>query len=280
MLAVFVLAVLLGGTSWRIRQANQQRAAVVAIHQMHGHARYDQGTWSPARVVNPRTQPTSFVRRVLSDDFFDSVTEVTFQRANSKGYFTVNDEWMREFPEAKPDQTTLAWTPETVRQLKTHLEHLPKLTKLSFDGTRIPRGGLLVVSELTRLSDLDLESTQITSDDLVHIRSLGSLQRLNLRRTRVKDDSMVCLSSLSKLSYLSLSSTAVGDKGLAHLAKLSQLRELHIENTRVTDAGMEHLAGLRNLRVLRLTRTSVSDKGLATLKGLTNLKQLFLDIEL
>jgi len=153
--SLLVLAVVVAlPCSWlavEMQQAERQREAVVAIEKRSGTVMWDDEEWAC---------PT-WLRRLLGDDFFNSVVGVSF-------FDTRNGD-------------------AELEQLLEHLKGLDQLHKLDLDNTPVSDAGLEHVKTLGQLQELDLHLTQVTDAGLKHLKGLNQLRELRLVNTKVTD---------------------------------------------------------------------------------------------
>jgi hypothetical protein len=226
--------------SWfavKMRQAEREREAATAIEKLGGAVRWDEKAlgW-PA-----------WVRKLLGDDFFNSVVAVN-----------------------------LAGRPVTDAGLK-HLKALSQLQHLNLALTSITDTGLEDLNQFSGLHDLILEGTEVTDAGMKHLNGLNQLQYLDLVRTLITDAGLEDLKGFSRLIDLRLGGTRVSNGALEHLKGLNQLHELSLALTNVSDAGLEHLKRLSRLRRLDLCGAKVSGNGaMALQEALPNCNVFFL----
>jgi hypothetical protein len=167
--------------SWlavKMRQAERQREAATAIEKLGGDIEWD----------NKASGWPTWLRKVLGDDFFNSVSWVS-----------------------------LSYTGTTDAGLE-HLKRFSQLRSLSLIYTRrVTDAGLGYVKGLSQLQELDLSAANITDAGLEHLKGLNQLQDLLLRWTPVTDAGLEHLRRLSQLRSLDLTGTQVTDEGVKRL---------------------------------------------------------------
>jgi hypothetical protein len=77
-LLVLICALSCGWLAWKVKQAREQREAVVAIHEVGGEAEYEWSLWIWHSDVIPSEPP--WPRRLLGDDLVGTVKVVRFPR--------------------------------------------------------------------------------------------------------------------------------------------------------------------------------------------------------
>jgi hypothetical protein len=223
-----------------LKAARREKAAATAIVKLCFH-----------EVVWSQPSAPAWLRRLLGDEFFASVTEVDW-----------GGEWGSD---------------EGLENLKA----LNQLQRLDLGGGIVTDVGLENVERLDQLQTLDLmDLFHVTDAGLEHLQGLNHLVDLNLCNTRVTDAGLKHLKGLKQLQRLDLTlQDRVTDAGLESLKGLKQLQRLDLTGlVRVTDAGLENLKGLKQLQRLDLTCLfQVTDAGLENLKGLDQLQELKLE---
>jgi hypothetical protein len=188
--------------SWlavKMRRAERQRAAATAVLEKleRGGVHWDERA----------SQWPRWLRRVLGDDFFNSVVEVDLHETG------VSDAELE------------------------HLEGLDQLQTLRLYGTNVSDAGLEHLKGLNQLQTLELYDTNVGDAGLEHLKGLSRLQLLALTHTKVTDAGLEHLKGLSQLRTLALSQTEV----MEHLKGLAQLQALHLSSTEVTNEGVQRL---------------------------------------
>jgi hypothetical protein len=236
LLLLTLICLLSGWLAVKARQAVRQRQMVEEIKKLGGSVVYDwqldaQGLWLPgAHVPGPK-----WLRSLLGDDFFQSVSNVGLDRAAD------SDSGLK------------------------YVEGLSQLQRLSVD-TRVTDAGLEHLKGLGHLRELTLDGAQITDAGLEHLKGLANLQALYISNTQITDAGLARLKGSSNLRRLAIGNTRITDAGLEHLKNLSDLRELSLENTQINDAGLENLKALSHLEELYLRGTNVTYAGVNELQ--------------
>ncbi len=147
LLAILVLSLPLSWFAWRMKQARRQKEAVAAIYELGGYMVYEGG---------PRIEPpSSLLRTLLGNEFFDKVEEVHLDRSE------VTD-------------TELGC-----------LCCLKDAKCLWLDSDNITDAGLEHLRGLTALEDLTIFSSQITDAGLEHLKRLNNLTDLCVKGSKV-----------------------------------------------------------------------------------------------
>jgi hypothetical protein len=202
------------GLSWfvsNLRRAARQRAAVEAIVKMKGCLLYDYDLDEAGDIVPGKLSQPAWLRNLLGDDYFRSVSLVDFSEGEVKG---------------------------------PHLEYVKDLQNLRYlydHRTQVTDTELRNIEGLTKLQSLDLSGTSITESGLAHLNKLTTLEVLWLDDTRITDAGLEHLQALPRLQTLSLSGTNITDAALQQLKRLTQLQSLNLTKTKVTDAGVKDL---------------------------------------
>ena len=256
--AMLLVAFAINSLAPRMRRAFAQRDAVRAIRELGGVALYDLRL-DDNRKEEPDPEPTTFpiLRRVLGDDFFDTVV-----------FCELTTDEQLEHARALPGLRRLRlWR----RPPEFHAIYM-----CDEPPTRVTDAGLGSVKCLVELRELDGTATRTTDGGLRCLRGLGHLGVLCLDSTPITDAGLEHLTGLGELEALSLNWTAISNAGVKEISRLATLRKLEIGNTRIGDAGLENLTGLTRLEELAIPHTQVTPQGLASLSSLPNLRRLSL----
>jgi hypothetical protein len=183
--SLFLLTLLVAiGMSWvavRMQRAREQRAAVEAIVKTGASVYFEHQLDASGNLIDGAETPgPAWLRRLLGDDFFRSVTQVFYAPG----------------------------IPVTDNEL-TQLQAFSELQSLSLHGTQVTDAGLEHLKGLTQLKKLHLGETRITDAGLEHLKGLGKLQELDLRFTKITDAGMEHLKGLKKLTSLNIWHTEV-----------------------------------------------------------------------
>jgi rRNA maturation protein Nop10 len=142
---------------------------------------------------------------------------------------------------------------------------LTKLKKLTFDGSRITRAGMVNLEGMSELRELD--GGRGADPDLESVGKLKNLRALNLFQSRLTREGFVRLSKLNQLESLNLGDADLSDDDLRDLQSLSNLRTLSLMRAPITDAGVIHLAAIPNLQKVDLRHTKITEGGVKTLQA-------------
>jgi hypothetical protein len=243
--SLFLFTLLLGfGMMWFVpikKSAERQRGLVEQIRRDGGWVCYDDQFDPSGKLIPTANRPGGWLRGLLGDDFFATVTNAHVTNGEVLGRLT--------------DLTALV-----------HLD----LQKGSISDRDLEQ-----LSGLQQLNILSLEKTSVTDLGIKRLTCLTHLKHLGLGGTKFTDAGLEDLKCLRQLKLLALDSTDVTDAGLRQIADMNQLECLILNDTRITDAGLAHLTGLKQLKQLCLDRTSVTAAGLLRLRGLRELKTVF-----
>ena len=228
-LLVLTLATVLacGWLAAEIAKAREQRTAVEAIYRLHGGVWFDYYHFHSLEEqqvgvkYTERPPAWAWLRKLLGDDFFASVTEVVF--------FPVYDDFPdhRAFEQSARRGDRDVKDREVTDAVFAKLSALPHLRSLDARNTAV-RGEWL--ERLKGLTHLYLQDTKIDDAGLGHLGRLSDLQELDLAGTNVTDAGLKHLSGLTHLERLNLATKVTG-KGLVHLQGLAQIRWLFLEET-------------------------------------------------
>lgn len=261
LIGVVVLSVLLSWFAARMEKARRQRAAVEAIQGMGGVVYYEWPIVPPGAA--PKPPPSTWLRTVLGNDFFDRVKRVDLFLLSR----AVTDADLEHLEALTDLRCLVLFGPEVTDAGLVHLESLTDLEELYLMCSKTTDAGLEHVKGLTRLKTLGLQSTQVSDAGLKHLQGLTNLEVLGLRHTWVTDAGLEQLKGLTHLESLVLSHTRVTDAGLEHLAGLASLRSLTLDETAISDAGLAYLGTFTHLEILKVSDTEVTPEGVEKLQG-------------
>jgi hypothetical protein len=231
-LLLFVLVVSVG-MSWlavRMEKLQRQREIIREIQKESGYIFYDYELDSSFDVI-PSAEPPGpkWIRDLLGDDFFCSVTAVVFyQDQDSKSYHVSNRCManLQEFPDLEELKILF------LRDQGKSVRHIP----IEFSDTAMQS-----IGKLRNLKILWIMGPEITDARLEHLKNLDQLQELSLFGMQITDDGLLNLKKMTSLNKLYLASTEITDSGIIHLQELKQLEYLRLYDTRVTKSGIEQL---------------------------------------
>jgi hypothetical protein len=206
-----------------MEQARRQKETVEALRKKHAIVKYNYESGTPnyrffqGEAEEPSPPGPAWLRSVLGDDIFRSVTGVDFTGISRPGQmFIIN-------PAVSVTDADL----EYLRALK-------QLEWLNLSGTSITNKGLENIKGLSRLRKLDLNNTQITDEGLECLQDLKLLECLDLSETKITDDGLSRLKGHKQLKILILEDTKITDAGLKHLQEMNQMKRLCLGHTAVT----------------------------------------------
>ncbi|MGD0899143.1 MAG: hypothetical protein ABR915_15000 [Thermoguttaceae bacterium] len=229
--------------SWLAREmkkAEEQRKARLrlGVTRENGTATYD---WEVDSEFNPLPSPRppvppapGWLRRLLGDDFFESVVGVLLAEVRDDDFAAV--------------------------------EQLTQLNSLGLLYSHVTDDGLGHIKALTQLRCFWIYGADVTDAGVSQLRGLAKLQGLGLGATPVSDAGIELLRDLPELKSLYLRETRVTDAGLERLSHFAHLQELDLTLTRITDAGLEKLGTMKELRQLHLGDTKVTSDGVNRLQ--------------
>ncbi len=248
-----------------------------------------------------RSRPgPAILRRILGDDFFASVKEVT-----ADGHCPSDAQMARL--EAFPTLESLSVAHSFGGSDRLLTDRCPTRQEMGNDlgsllrslntgplaclGTHVIQGrwsctwgrasvsdaGLKHIGRLRRLQVLDIRDTQATDVGLSYLVDLTRLRVLDLGLTGVTDAGLRRLEPLTRLEFLWVDGTRVTGVGLRFLKPMTGLRHLGLANTYIGDDALEYLRPLTNLESLDLSYTRVDDRGLRRLLALPSLRLVWLE---
>ena len=161
MLLMLLSCLAMSWVATKIKQGQQQKAAVEEIEKLGGQVTYDYEQDSAGATSEP--PGPAWLRKLLGDDTFRNVTMVDFNFNAASQQPAVGDAGLE------------------------NLKALTKLRSLNLCLTKVSDAGLVNVAGLTRLQQLNLSCTKISDAGLVNVAGLTRLQELNLSCTKISD---------------------------------------------------------------------------------------------
>lgn len=245
-LAITVLALMLGLAGNRAKFAIRQRKAILALWQHGDYLNY-----------NLDVRDSAWFRGLIKQfGFAPFGTSATIDIMNNA----------------------------TLDVVLTHREEFADVQNVLF-CSGISDQGLERVAELnsfTRLQTVNFLSTSMTDASVKRLAGWTNVRSIMLNSCpTITDAGLAPLATLPKLEHLFLVREGAGtmlltDAGLIHVGKMEQLRTLTLSGLPFTDAGLAHLRDLKRLERLSIGEASVTDAGLEHLKVLTRLEALHL----
>ncbi len=241
---------------FKVNRARKQEAAVNALQELGCNITYDYRLDRDGAYIDPTPDPPrpQWLRRLLSDHFFDDVVMVTVSDAND----------------------------EKLRLAATYLTQLTTLKSLQVSHSEITDTGIAHLCSLGQVRELWLGGNRsLTGKSIPHLSRLTNLRTLELWHANIDDDDLQYLRGLHSLEKLEISFTQVTDRGLHHLSEIRSLRILGLNENAITDAGVKELETHKDLEQLDLGRTQVTDgcvPSLSTLKSMKDLSLLQTDV--
>jgi hypothetical protein len=259
MLVILLLGVWLG---WQVNKAREQREAVAAVQRYGGWVHYDyefvNGKLTPGR--SPRVP--RWLRRLLGDEFFQQVRQVSLVYDDSTG---------KRF-----DNTNVVACDDVLARVA----RLPGLRSLLLKESQATDEGMRHIGRMTGLEELFIwDASSVTDAGVAYLAGLKDLKNIHISHSNLTDASLALLSRLPAIETLSLQQNHFTDAGLARLTGKGRLKGLYIGlgDLRVTDAGLAHLRAFTKLEVVDVQYSKVTARGLEQLvKDLPNLKELWL----
>jgi len=265
---VLISAVIFAGLGWRWRRAQRQAAIVEALRKTGvAHVMYDyevhtsdEGDLGRVTIVPP------WLRRVLGEDFFSDVHDVTIGPA-SRVATQPPDGW-------KPPLGGRAVSESQCRRALRIAASLTQIRSLYIQDAVVRQKALEQLTCWEQLSDLRIDGCDVRDEDLSPLSRAVNVRSLHLHRQPIGDAALVHLRPMRKLNTLGLGFTDVADEGLKELASFPELKSLWLFQTKVTDAGMQHVGRCPKLRFLELSNSNVGDEGMQRLAALADLSYL------
>jgi len=173
MVLVVVVALPCGWLQWKLDRKQRERAVLAEINRVGGSFNYD---WQYAGQSGPAG--TSWLRKLLGDDFFSSVVLVQIEGNH------VTDDWLARLEPLGDVKHLYLRCPQITDAGLAHLSGM-NLRELSLERSRVTDAGLGQLEQQTDLVYLNLGETDVTDVGLVHLQTLTRLGHLNLMETRV-----------------------------------------------------------------------------------------------
>jgi hypothetical protein len=183
-------------------EARRQRIAVEAIQASGGRVRYDdQRTLANGKDRGATSLGSSWIGRLLGDDYFRRVVEVDWSRKQG-------------------------FEPNELRLLK----NFSKLESVNLNFSEVNDSDLLHIADLRQLKSVQLEKCHdITDEGLSHLSRLSNLEHLSLLATSCSDDGVRrYVLMLPKLQHLDLAGISVTNDTATQLCQLKDLRFVHL----------------------------------------------------
>ncbi len=170
------------------RQARRQAEVVEWIQKYGGWGHYDWAVDANGHEIpNPTPPGSSWLRRILGDDFFSAVVQLEFDDPN------ITDAGLE------------------------HLKGVTQLRVLILTDTGVTDAGLEYLKCVTQLRVLGLCGTKITDAGLEHVKELSQLQLLLLAGTKITDAGLEHLKGLTQLRWLYLGGSETTMAGIERL---------------------------------------------------------------
>jgi len=208
---VVAVAVPLGWFGVKMREAERQRRAVVAVERAGGWVEYHQMDEFLQMTGRQEPPAPAWLMKLVGVDFFADIAVVSLSST------AVGNETME------------------------HLSVLTKLEVLLLGDTNVSDLGLEHLTSMTKLEVLSLADTNVSDLGLEHLKGMTKLTRLTLSETQITDLGLKHLGGMTSLLNLSLYCTHVSDVGLKHLKGLANLHYVDVSDTQVTVEGIKDL---------------------------------------
>ena len=217
---LLLLFVLFGGLfawfSWNYRISVRQAKSADKLIDVGAFLQYEpRQSLLLSMLPGDPAKPPKYLTRILGEDFFRSVSNVSTRQAGFSGK-------KKSTLEAVAGMSDLQRLRLNGMTLQTNdleiMAYLPELESLDVSRTTLDAGRIPWLSK-TRLRWLDMSHTQIGDSALVDIANCGELQSLNLERTAISDVGLRRLGVLKKLRSLNLNRAPVSIEAVRQLAK-------------------------------------------------------------
>jgi hypothetical protein len=262
----------------RVSQARRQRLAVAQVRSCGGHVYFDWQKWAapevmgePPALENPKPPGLAWVRRLVGDDYFQTVAAVTIDGLEVAGTGCSANEIAllvrRSFPQVKylslncfePCESTL----EMIGELRD-------LRYLEVHGDGITAPGIARLRQLTNLRYVVISGATLTEESVKHLSALPRLEVLNIQCSGLSDQSLGHLPSFPSLEHLFLYaySNGITDAGLIHFQRMRRLKylDLRLDGMGITEHGLRHLESVKSLSYFAIKGGAVSEEELARLR--------------
>ncbi len=265
-MAVFLVARLLGTIAIRWSAAQRQAEAIQQVRALKGHCYYDfqivdegLATETLMDADDPDADP-HWMSSLMGLDYCHDVVYVTFS----------------QFDGVPDDGATTAIRADVTDQDLQLLTAFPKLRWLAASGTAITDDAVAQIADAFSLNRFWCGQTQITDESMRSLSAVDSLTHLAIEQTVVSDVGMTFVAQMQSLQSLSIGCPRVTASGLQLVGDLRELRELYVDQMPIGNA-MGAIAQLTNLKVLSARRTGLNDAQADMLRALENIRVLHLD---
>jgi hypothetical protein len=259
MLLILILSVWLG---WQVNRAREQREAVAAVQRYGGWVHYDFEFVNNKLTSGRSPWAPRWLRRMLGDEFFQEVRQVSLVYDDSTG--------------KRYDNANVVACDDVLARVA----RLPGLRSLLLKESQATDEGMRHIGKMAGLEELLIwDAESVTDGGVAHLAGLKGLKNIHISHSNLTDVSLALLSRLPAIETLSLQQNHFSDEGLARLTGKERLKGLYIGigDLRVTDAGLAHLGDFKKLEGVDVQDSQVTARGLEQLvKDLPNLKQLWL----
>ncbi len=160
-------------------------------------------------------QPPVWLVRLLGDDFFRAVTNVSTAAQST--------------------------TVRNKEEILSALTSLTQLQRLRLTNVSLTTADIVRLETLEELQSLDISRTGLDSGSMPWIRRT-QLRWFNASHTKLSDRALYDLSRCGDLQQLFLERTAISDSGLKHLHSMSQLRYLNLKRCPVSATAVKQLS--------------------------------------
>jgi hypothetical protein len=244
--------------AFHVRNTENQRKSVAAIHEYGGWVRYDfqfPGGEYSHRDFDPkaRSRIPKWLLDGLGIDFFHDVVQVNLNYSDDSGKREENhnpsDEALQYLTGFRKLRVLLLSDSQASDFSMRHLARLKSLEYLyMWDVTHVSDQGVSYLRKLPNLQFVHLSSSQITDKSLETFAQMPKIEALSLQFNQFTDEGLKHVSQCLNLETLWVCGrqderpNLITDSGLKSLQKLRKLKTLGIQNTLVTFDGIEEFS--------------------------------------
>jgi len=145
-----------------------------------------------------------------------------------------------------------------------------KLVEVMLERSRVSAAGLAQLARLPRLERVSLQGTRCSNDDFLVLADCPSLREVNLSWTQVNDEALQMFARRKRLHALNASNTSISDDGLMAMPELRGLELGDNPNISPDLRFLERLTAIETLFV----RTRCDERGFVRIAKLPKLVDL------
>lgn len=204
MLVILLVGIWLG---WQVNKAREQRGAVAAVQRYGGWVHYDYEFINNKLTSGRSPRAPRWLRRMLGDEFFQEVRQVSLVYDDSTG--------------RRYDNSNVVACDDVLARVA----RLPGLRSLLLKESQATDEGMRHIGRMTGLEELFIwDARSVTDAGVGHLAGLKNLKNIHISHSNLTDASLALLSRLPAIESLSLQQNHFSDAGLARLTGKERLR--------------------------------------------------------